>query len=107
MSARSVRRCRGRSWPSPPRGLDGTSIAIELPTCDSRFSSTLREIAVNHPNDTSGVLETAAATAASVASELSATVESAAELARAAGRLADQRVRERPWQTALAAAGLG
>ena len=62
---------------------------------------------MNHPNEAASVLETAAATAASVASELSATVDRAAELARAAGRLADQSVRERPWQAALVAAGLG
>ena len=62
---------------------------------------------MNQPNDTSGVLETAAATAASLASELSTTMDRATELARAAGRLADQRVRDRPWQAALAAAGLG
>ena len=62
---------------------------------------------MNHPNEAASVLETAAATAASVASELSATVDSAAELARAAGRLVDQSVRERPWQAALVAAGLG
>jgi ElaB/YqjD/DUF883 family membrane-anchored ribosome-binding protein len=57
--------------------------------------------------ESSGVLETAAATAASVASELSATLDSAAELARAAANLADQRVRQRPWETALIAAGVG
>ena len=62
---------------------------------------------MNSANDKTGVLDTAAATAASMASELSATVDSAAELARAAGRLADQSVRERPWQAALVAAGLG
>ena len=62
---------------------------------------------MNHPNEAASDLETAAATAASVASELSATVDSAAELARAAGRLVDQSVRERPWQAALVAAGLG
>jgi ElaB/YqjD/DUF883 family membrane-anchored ribosome-binding protein len=62
---------------------------------------------VNHPDTTSSVLGTAAATAASVASELSATLDSAAELARAAARLADQSVRERPWQTALVAASVG
>jgi ElaB/YqjD/DUF883 family membrane-anchored ribosome-binding protein len=62
---------------------------------------------MNHPTDAAGVLDTAAATAASVASEISATMKSATELARATGRLADQRVRERPWQTAAVAAGVG
>ena len=57
--------------------------------------------------DTSSVLETAANTMASVTSELSATIDSAAELARAAGRLADSRVRDRPWQAALVAGGVG
>jgi ElaB/YqjD/DUF883 family membrane-anchored ribosome-binding protein len=60
-----------------------------------------------HQNDTPGVIETAVATAASVASEFSATVDSAAQLARAAAQLTDQSVRERPWQAALIAAGLG
>jgi ElaB/YqjD/DUF883 family membrane-anchored ribosome-binding protein len=58
-------------------------------------------------NDPASVLDTAATTAASVASELSATLDSAAELTRAACRLADQRVRERPWQAIALAAGLG
>ena len=62
---------------------------------------------MSQPTDTAGVLDTAAATAASVASEISATMKSASELARATGRLADQRVRERPWQMALVAAGVG
>lgn len=61
---------------------------------------------MNQSTDTS-VLDTAAATAASVAAEISATMKSASDLARATGKLADQRVRERPWQTALVAAGVG
>ena len=63
---------------------------------------------MNHPSaDSSSVLETAANTMASVTSELSATLDSASELARAAGRLADRRVHDRPWQAALVAGGIG
>lgn len=62
---------------------------------------------MNQRNEDASVLETAAATASSVASELSATMDSASELIRSAGKLADQRVRERPWQTALVAGGVG
>jgi ElaB/YqjD/DUF883 family membrane-anchored ribosome-binding protein len=61
---------------------------------------------MNTPTD-KGVLETAAATASSIASEMSTTFESAAELAGAAGRLVDQRVRERPWYAVAVAAGIG
>ena len=62
---------------------------------------------MTQPNDSSSLLDTAAATASSVASELSATLDSAADLARAAAKLADQSVRERPWETALVAAAIG
>lgn len=58
-------------------------------------------------SDSSGVFDTATATAQSVASEFSATVEEARVLARAACKLADQRVRQRPWQTAAIAGAIG
>jgi hypothetical protein len=73
----------------------------------SSITPNSRSITLNHPNDSEGVMDTAAASAASIAAELSATLDSAAELARAAARLADQRVRERPWQTVALAAALG
>ena len=57
--------------------------------------------------DNATVLETAAATAQSVAAEMATTLDGARELARAAGRLADQRVREQPWQTAMIAGAVG
>lgn len=62
---------------------------------------------MNDRSNNATLLETAASTASSVASEFSATMDSANELARAAVKLADQRVRERPWQTAMLAGGLG
>jgi ElaB/YqjD/DUF883 family membrane-anchored ribosome-binding protein len=62
---------------------------------------------MEHINDSSTLRETAAAAAESIATEFSATVDAAAELARAAGKLADQRVRQRPWETALAAGAVG
>jgi|JI10StandDraft_1071094.scaffolds.fasta_scaffold374544_3 ElaB/YqjD/DUF883 family membrane-anchored ribosome-binding protein len=53
------------------------------------------------------VADTAKMTAASIGAEISATVDSASELARAVSRFTDTRVRERPWQTAAVAAGIG
>ncbi|MEP6874746.1 MAG: hypothetical protein ABI887_10305 [Burkholderiales bacterium] len=54
-----------------------------------------------------GVAEVAAATLASVGSQVSATSDAAVELGRAVVKLADQRIRERPWQVATLAASLG
>jgi ElaB/YqjD/DUF883 family membrane-anchored ribosome-binding protein len=58
-------------------------------------------------DDAASLRDTANAAAASIASEFSATLDAAGELARAAGKLADQRVRQRPWETALIAGAIG
>jgi len=54
-----------------------------------------------------GVTEVAAATLASIGSQVSLTADAAMELGHAVVKLTDQRVRERPWQAAIAAATLG
>jgi ElaB/YqjD/DUF883 family membrane-anchored ribosome-binding protein len=53
------------------------------------------------------VAEVAAVTLASIGSQVSITSDAAVELGRAVVKLADQRIRERPWQAAAAAACLG
>ena len=58
-------------------------------------------------DQSSSLLDTAAATAESLSSELSTTIDGASELMRAAGKLADQHVRQRPWQTAAVALAMG
>ena len=62
--------------------------------------------AMNGMND-KGVTEVAAATLASIGSQVSLTADAAVGLGQAVVKLADQRVRERPWQAAIAAASLG
>jgi ElaB/YqjD/DUF883 family membrane-anchored ribosome-binding protein len=57
--------------------------------------------------DDKGVSEVAAATLASIGTQVSLTADAAVELGNAVVKLADQRVRERPWQAAMAAASLG
>ena len=54
-----------------------------------------------------GVAQVAAATLASIGSQVSITADAAIDLGRAVVKLTDRRVRERPWQTAIMAAGLG
>jgi ElaB/YqjD/DUF883 family membrane-anchored ribosome-binding protein len=61
---------------------------------------------MNDLNDRA-VTEVAAATLASIGTQVSLTADAAVGLGRAVAKLADQRVRERPWQVALAAASLG